>query len=91
MPKTVKGGPLRFFNKHSVAIFLNEGEPLEFLKNFRKKNCKSHSAEKSERDPLGFFNIRSVAKYQNKLKGGPFEDIKNFSKSLTKSKKGGVS
>ena len=37
---------------------------------------KSHSAEKSERkDPLGFFNIRSAVKYQNKLKGGPFEDI----------------
>ena len=41
------------------------------LKNFAKKNTKnenfqqSHSAEKSERrDPLGFFNIRSVAKYQ---------------------------
>ena len=36
----------------------------------------SLSAKKSERrDPLGFFNIRPVAKYQNKLKGGPFEDI----------------
>ena len=39
-----------------------------------------------------FFNNRSVAKYQNKLKGGPFEDIKrtlkNFSKkSLTKPKR----
>ena len=29
---------------------------------------------------LGFFNICSVAKYQNKLKGGPFEDIIKFSK-----------
>ena len=43
------------------------------LKNFAKKTKKnenfqqSHSAEKSERrDPLGFFNIRSVAKYQKK-------------------------
>ena len=36
----------------------------------------SHSAEKSERrDLLGFFNIRSVAKYQ-KMKGGIFGDIK---------------
>ena len=35
----------------------------------------SHSAEKSERrDPLGFFNIRSVAKYQ-KMKGGIFGDM----------------
>ena len=31
-------------------------------------------------DPLGFFNIHSVAKYQ-KNEGGPFEDIKNFSKT----------
>ena len=71
-------------NKHSVAKFQKKlkGNPLESLKNFRKKTKKnenfqqSHSAEKSERrDPLGFFNSRSVAKYQNKLKGGPFEDI----------------
>ena len=41
---------------------------------------------------LGFFNIRSVAKHQNKLKGGPFEDSRKFSKkSLTEPKKGGVS
>ena len=53
---------------------------------------KSHSAEKSERrDPLGFFNIRSVAKNQNKLKGGPFEDIKKFSKKVSKSRKKGRS
>ena len=83
-----KRGPLRFFNNHSVAKFQKKlkGNPLETLKNFRKKNnenfSQSHSAEKSERDPLGFFNIRSVAKYQNKLKGGPFEDIKNFSKKM---------
>ena len=61
-----RGQPSKFLNKHSVKI---EGEPLESLKNFRKKKQKmripkSHSAEKSERDPLGFFNIRSVAKYQ---------------------------
>ena len=42
-----------------------------------------------KRDPLEVFNIRSVAKYQNKLKGGPFEDNKKFSKKrLTKPKKG---
>ena len=41
MPETVKGGPLRFFNKHSVAKFQkNEGEPLESFKNFRKKTKK---------------------------------------------------
>ena len=74
-----------------------KGNPLESLKNFRKNQkmriSNSLSAEKSERrDSLGFFKIRSVAKYQNKLKGGPYEDIKKFSKkSLTKPKKGGVS
>ena len=48
----------------------------------------SLSAEKSERrDPFGFFNIRSVAKYQNNLKGGPFEDIKTFSKKSHKAEK----
>ena len=31
---------------------------------------------KTERaDPLGFFNIHSVAKYQKKMKGGPFGEI----------------
>ena len=39
-----------------------------------------------------FFNIRSIAKDQNKLKGGPFEDIKKFSKKFHQArKKGGVS
>ena len=40
MPKTVKGGPLKFFNDHSVAKFQKkiEGEPIEFFENFRKKN-----------------------------------------------------
>ena len=36
---------------------------------------------------MGFFNIHSVAKYE-RMKGGPFGDIKNVSKSLTKPKKG---
>ena len=35
--------------------------------------------------PLVFFNIHSGAKHQ---KRGPFEDFKNFKKSLTKPKKG---
>ena len=76
-----KRGPLRFFNNHSVAKFKkNEGEPIGVFEKFSKKKTKNDSAEKSERDPLKFFNIRSVAKYQNKLKGGPFENIKKFSK-----------
>ena len=91
-----KRGPLKFFDNHSDAKFLkNEGEPIGVFEKFSKKTriFKSHSAEKSERDPLGFFNIRSVAKYQNKLKGGPFEDIKNFSKKKVSQsrKKGRVS
>ena len=43
---------------------------------FRKK---SHNAEKTERgDPLGFFNIHSVAKHQKNAGGTLWE--KNFSK-----------
>ena len=59
---------------------------MESLKNFRKKGeILSLNAEKSERDPLGFFNIRSNA---NKLNGAPLGDIKKFKKSLSKPKKG---
>ena len=61
------------------------------LKNFQKKQKnenfqQSHSAEKSERrDPLGFFNIRYVAKYQEKMKGGIFGDMKkNCEKSQSR-------
>ena len=52
---------------------------------------KSHNAEKTEReDPLGFFNIHSVAKLQQ-LKGDPFVG-KFFLKSRTvpKKSKGGT-
>ena len=97
MPKTVKGGPLTFFNIHSVAKFRKKNwEPIGVFEIFSKKQkmriFKSHSAKKSERrDPLGFFNIRSVAKYHNKLKGGPSGDIKKLSKKSHKAKKGGVS
>ena len=68
MPKTVKGGTLKFF---LTSILLQNFKKLKRdLKNFAKKAKnenfqQSHSAEKSERtDPLGFFNIRSVAKFQ---------------------------
>ena len=71
MPKTVKGGPLRFFNIHSVAKIQKktEGRPFGvFRKMFEKKkqklrNFNSLSAKKCEkRDPLGFSSIRSFAK-----------------------------
>ena len=64
----LKGGPLRFFNIHSVA----KHEKIEENKNFYFRK-KSHSAEKKLKggDPLGFSNIHSVAK-PKKLKGGPF-------------------
>ena len=47
MPKTVKGGPLRSFNKHSVVKYQNKLEegPFEDKKIFEKK---SHKAEKRE-------------------------------------------
>ena len=70
-----------------------EGERIGVFEKFSKKKQKmrifkqSHTADKSERDPLGFFNIRSVAKYQNKLKGGPFEHKKISQKKSHKAEK----
>ena len=47
---------------------------------------KSHNAEKTERrDPLGFFNIRSVEKLQKK-EGGTLWGTFFFEKSLTEPK-----
>ena len=54
---------------HSVAKFQkNRMGTLETLKTFREQKLRIfNSLEKSERrDPLGFFNICSVAKYQKK-------------------------
>ena len=54
----------------------------------------SHSAKKCKRrDPLGFINIYSVAKYQKTLKGDSFETLKNFRKkshNAEKKSKGGT-
>ena len=67
MPKTVKGEHFEIF---LVSILLQNFKKLNpDLKYFKKhKNedfQQSHSAGKSDRrDPLGFFTIRSVAKYQ---------------------------
>ena len=68
------------FSEHSIVSLFrtskcqNIGEFGTFYDFFEKK---SHNAEKTEReDPLGFFNIHSVAKLQKNLR--PFE--KKFSK-----------
>ena len=86
MPKTVKGGHFEIF---LTSILLHNFKKLKpDLKNFAKKNKKneifqqSHSAEKSERrDPLGFFNIRSVAKYQKNEGGNLWSHEKKCEKS----------
>ena len=61
MPKTVKRGPLRFFNNHSLAKYqkIEGGNLWRFQKNFEKyKDFEQfHSAEKSERDPLDFLTF----------------------------------
>ena len=50
-----------------LSSFLSQlkGDPLEKKQIFEKK---SHNAEKQRGDPLGFFNIHSVAKHQ-KIEG----------------------
>ena len=56
-----------------------------------KKNWnfeQSHSAENSEkRDPLGFFNIRSLAKYQKIERRTLWGHLKNFEKKSNKAEK----
>ena len=89
MPKTAKGGHFEIF---WTSILLQNFKKLKRdLKNFQKKTKnenfqQSHSAEITDRrDPLGFFNIRSVAKYQ-KMKGGIFGDMKKMRKKVTEPK-----
>ena len=78
--ETLKGGPLRFFNIHSVA----KHEKIEENKNFHFREKISQCRKKTERgDPLGFFNIHSVAKHQ-KNAGGPFGET-FFSKQKSRS------
>ena len=44
---------------------------------------KCHIVPKNEkRDPLGFINIHSVAKYQKISKGDSFKTLKNFRKKF---------
>ena len=68
------------------GIKQREGGPFgnikKIEKNLKIENFeKSHSAEKSEKKgPLGFFNIRSVARYQTKRTGDPLETLKKFEK-----------
>ena len=94
MPKTVKGGPLRFFNNHSVAKFQKmKGNPLKSLKFFRKKTKnenfeQSHSAENSEkRDTLGFSTfvlLQNIKKIERRTLWG---DLKKFEKKSHKAEK----
>ena len=52
MPKTVKGGPLRFFNNHSVTKFQkNEGEPIGVFEKFSKKKQTNEINKKSLTKP----------------------------------------
>ena len=75
--KKIEGGPFGYSKKIPKKIFLNE----------IFEQC--HSAEKCKRgDPLQFFDIHYVAKYQTN-EGGPFDAIQKVSKSLSAEKKWG--
>ena len=51
---------------------------------------KSHKAGNCERgDPLRFFNIHSVAKYQKNERRTLWGHLKNFEKKVSQSRKGG--
>ena len=70
VPKNIKGGPLGFFNIHSVAKHQKiEGGPFEDFKKFRKNSLtkpkkgrgKSHSAEKLEGRPFWILHFKVEA------------------------------
>ena len=75
MPKkNFKGGPLGFFNIHSVGEYQKiEGEP--FVENFRKKSLR---AENTLREyhlaPLSFLDVKILLRKLSKncKKSGPF-------------------
>ena len=71
--------------KKLKRLFLEKNLKFSKIFLFRKM---SHSAKKCKRkDPLGFINIYSVAKYQKNSKGGLFWDIKEFSKKVAQYRK----
>ena len=77
------GGPLRFFNIHSVA----KHEKIEANKNFYFWEKISQFRKKLKRgDPLGFFNIHSVAKHQ-KNSGGTLWGKNFFEKKYRSAEK----
>ena len=88
MPETVKEGPLRFFNNHSVAKYqTNEVGLFGVFKKFsRKQKMRNFNGSLivtknlKKRDPLGFSNIRSVARYQTKRRVDPLSSLKIFEK-----------
>ena len=93
--KIVKRGTLWAFWKSSLLqnILKMKGDPLEILKNFRKKRTmrtlkQSHSAEKPERGerPFGIFETSVCWKISKHLKGDPL-GRKKSKKSVTVPKK----
>ena len=76
--KKLKGGPFWIFKHPFYGKISNKlkGDPLEFLTSIPSQNIKklkgenfifgkkSQCRKKLEREPLGFFNIHSVAKQQ---------------------------
>ena len=82
--KNLKGGTLRGF---STSILSQNMKKLKRTKIFIFGK-KPHNAEKTERgDPLGFFNIHSVAKHQKNARGTLWGKIFVSKKSLAVPKK----
>ena len=77
----LKGGPFGIF-KHPFCCKISKklkGDPLERTK-FRKRVSQCRKTER--RDPLGFFNIHSVAKHQKIEEGNFFRKKSQCRKKL---------
>ena len=77
--------------KKRKTLFLTKIEIFEKILSFKRSRIVPKNVKGG--DPSGFINKHSVAKYQKTQRGGPFGDIKKFSKKVAqcqKKSKGGT-
>ena len=90
MPKTVKGAPLRFFKTSILLQKFKKIEGEKFLKKMRIFN-RLIVPKNLKKGTLWDFLKLVLLQNIKKMKGGPFGDIKKFSKKSHKAEKKGVS
>ena len=86
-PDNVSSNFMFYFTQIFKAIqCLDEQTRIISTEPKKTQNLDQTGALKGGGDTFGFFNIHSVTKYQ-KFEGGPFGDVKNFSKEVSQCRK----